>query len=199
MMPNSSDGITSNFSSTHLPLAPTPMMTLPVPVPNSSPTIERAPYQLKGPILVISPTPSPMILHRPAIESHGDPMPSHLTAKWKCSEKAGVSKFLCQTISATIAHNSSIGAVIILLLLLLCCCYSCYFLGSRRRDDRGEYRAVAARFGKSDDNAFDDASSDGSFFDDEDFEDHWPPNQRMSLEMISQERNGGLTLEEMNG
>jgi hypothetical protein len=118
----------------------------------------------------------------------------------ECQTAGGAfQKTSCQVASTIRDHQVFFGAGVGALLLLcflrcvyVCCCRS-------RRDDRGEYRAVAARFGNDDDNAFDDAASEGSFYDEDSEEDDWTSGHKASLEMVSRERNGGLTLEEING
>lgn len=84
--------------------------------------------------------------------------------------------------------------------ILLLCVLRCFCVcRQRRRDDLGEYRAVAAKFGSAHDNAFDDAASEGSFYDEDAEDDEWASGHKANLEMVSREHNGGLTLEEMNG
>jgi hypothetical protein len=89
---------------------------------------------------------------------------------------------------------SSLAAVTLALLcywrLKLCC--------SRRRVDHGEYRMVTAQYV---DSAFDESLSDDEGSDDENFDGGWSKSGKRTIEMhsIDRERNGGLTLEEMNG
>ena len=100
-------------------------------------------------------------------------------------------------------------------LFLLCCCrWYCIRRSNARRDERGDYRAVAARYGDMRyDNTFSDTmSDDGDYddYDDDDFfnghgdveqDDSWGRSGKRTLEMsnLGDERNGGLSLEEMNG
>ena len=133
---------------------------------------------------------------------------------WNTGTDVGVN---CQTAGGFFERNSCEAAVkirehqlffgvLVAVVFLLCFrrCFRrwlCFFCG-RSQDDRGEYRAVAERFGTYDyDNAFDDAASDdeGSYYEDEFEEDDWSSGPKPTLEMVKQERNGGLTLEEING
>lgn len=92
-------------------------------------------------------------------------------------------------------------------LFLLCCCRRYCCRSKSAEDTRGEYRAVAARYGDMTfDNTFSDTLSDEE---DDDFEngygdiedDSWGQSGKRTLEMSSlgNERDGGLSLEEMNG
>jgi hypothetical protein len=98
------------------------------------------------------------------------------------------------------------GASLIPILLLFCLGrYVCR--PKRPGDTRGEYRAVAARYGDMGyDNTFSDAMSDDE---DDDFmdghgdieDDSWGKAGKRTLELpkFKKERNGGLSLKEMNG
>ena len=103
-----------------------------------------------------------------------------------------------------------LGVLAFVPLFLLCCCrWYCLRRSNARRDERGDYRAVAARYGDMGyDNTFSDTLSDDE--DDDDFfnghgdveqDDSWGRSGKRTLEMSSlgYERNGGLSLEEMNG
>ena len=111
----------------------------------------------------------------------------------------------CQVAAAIRTHAIAFGALVGALLFFCClCCLCLQNQRRRRRDNLGEYRAVRATFGSARDTAFDDAASEGSYYDDDDDDDYeeddWKTgNRKASLEMVSREHNGGLTLEEMNG
>jgi hypothetical protein len=100
----------------------------------------------------------------------------------------------------------SILAILPLLLICVCRRYCCG--GDKANDERGQYREVAAQYGDVNfDNTFSDAySDDGSAVDDDgDVEESWGKSGKRVLEMGTirngngAERNGGLSLEEMNG
>lgn len=99
-------------------------------------------------------------------------------------------------------HPMASFSSLALLPLLLICCWRRY---CSKTDARGEYRAVAAQYGDINfDNTFSDTYSDDEDedgFGNGDVEDSWGKSGRRTLEMssIGKERNGGLSLEEMNG
>jgi hypothetical protein len=91
-------------------------------------------------------------------------------------------------------------------LLLLWCCRR-YCCGDKNKDSRGRYSTIVAQYGDmSYDNTFsDDYSAEGGSFDGDDLEESsWgKSNRKRVLEMTnisdSEQHNGGLSLEEMNG
>lgn len=116
------------------------------------------------------------------------------------------SNFSCHTAVLIQEHHFFFVGMSTILIFCLCRCFYCP--GSQRvikKDDRGEYRAVAEQYGTCNDEVFfaDGFSAPGSFDeDDEEYQDDWSAGvSKSSIEMVSQkeERNGGLTLEEMNG
>jgi hypothetical protein len=116
----------------------------------------------------------------------------------KISTQGALSRTSCQIAAVIRGHAVFFGVLLSALLLL--CGLRCFCVSrQRRRDDLGEYRAVAAKFGSAQDTAFDDAASEGSYYDEDDEDDDWTSGHKANLEMVSRERNGGLTLEEING
>eukprot|EP00934_Nitzschia_sp_Nitz4_P007644 Nitzschia sp. Nitz4//scaffold173_size47512//28076//29991//NITZ4_007161-RA/size47512-snap-gene-0.5-mRNA-1//1//CDS//3329538811//7634//frame0 len=91
-------------------------------------------------------------------------------------------------------HVLPILGLLALVPLFMIYCWRRYC--SAKVDTRGEYRAVAAQYG---DVFSDDISDDEADFGD--VEDSWGKSGKRTLELssISQERNGGLSLAEMNG
>ena len=113
-----------------------------------------------------------------------------------------LSQLSCRAKTATYDHSFAFVFVILVLSTLCCCCFRrC----KRRKDHRGEYRAVAAQYsGNTYDDAFHDNYSFGDGDDLDEFMDEdesWVNGDKRAIEMgsLSKEENGGLTLEEMNG
>jgi hypothetical protein len=130
------------------------------------------------------------------------------SSDWNTATDVGVN---CQTAGNFFQRNSckvavsiqnhqvfygTVFAVFFLYCFRRCLC-ACWF---RKYDERGEYRAVAEHFGGFNDTAFDDEYSfNEEEYDDDDVEDDWSSGPKRAIEMVEKERNGGLTLEEMNG
>mmetsp|Transcript_21999 Transcript_21999/g.32494 ORF Transcript_21999/g.32494 Transcript_21999/m.32494 type:complete len:324 (+) Transcript_21999:177-1148(+) len=120
-----------------------------------------------------------------------------------CQGTGGLfSRYSCEAaVSIQDHHIVYVGMTTILVfycLLRFFCCPS----NRLKHDDKGEYRAVAEQYGNYNDDAFcDEFSAQGSYEEYDDYQDDWSaggPNKK-SIEMVNRERNGGLTLEEMNG
>lgn len=102
-------------------------------------------------------------------------------------------------------HNHPLAFGVLVVVLFYVCYRRCRGWCCRRQDERGEYRALAARDvlfeGTFDDDYSSYGGSMGSYDDDDVEEDDWSKGPKDGIEMssIRQEVNGGLTLEEMNG
>mmetsp|Transcript_29313 Transcript_29313/g.44360 ORF Transcript_29313/g.44360 Transcript_29313/m.44360 type:complete len:329 (-) Transcript_29313:866-1852(-) len=112
-----------------------------------------------------------------------------------------IARFSCKTAVSIQEHHifyAGMTAVLVLYCFLRCFCCS---KNRIQQDNRGEYRAVAEQYGNYNDDAFLDKFSDpGSYEEEDDYQDDWSTGQpKRTIEMVTRERNGGLTLEEMNG
>jgi hypothetical protein len=126
-----------------------------------------------------------------------------------CSHTKGfIQQFMCKSVQGIQSHPIGFSLVFVFLFLLGCCTYRRACKRSRR-DEQGEYRAVADQydevlFEESFDDQYsfsEDHDSDGSIMSDEqdDGEDDWAKGPNIELGGVHHANNDELTLEEMNG
>mmetsp|Transcript_21772 Transcript_21772/g.31260 ORF Transcript_21772/g.31260 Transcript_21772/m.31260 type:complete len:453 (+) Transcript_21772:32-1390(+) len=123
-----------------------------------------------------------------------------------------VQTFRCHAPESVRDHVVFYSFAIVIFTLVALKCFCACICGNKKRDDKGEYRAVALQYGGFDDDNFDDDISHsfadqrsvGSNISDDDtgIEDDWssgPKGGAVEMKSFHKEVNGGLTLEEMNG
>lgn len=124
-----------------------------------------------------------------------------------CRHPSGLAqKFNCKVVVGVQSHPLAFSAAFFVLFVWGCCLCRRMCKGGSRRDERGEYREIAAQYDDVlfqdtfDDNysaSFgDDRSADGSIMSDE--EDDWTKGPNIELSGMSRQKDD-LTLEEMNG
>jgi hypothetical protein len=121
--------------------------------------------------------------------------------KFQCKSTTTAEKLYCR-VSSNVSAKPGEFAILFLMLAVLCVCRKRLF--GNDQDARGEYRSVAHHYADvAFDDTFDDevSSGDNDEYMSDDEEEGWSNGGKHVIEMktLESEKNGGLTLEEMNG